>query len=60
VAGAVVLTAVVWGAIHYNYTPAEIALLCFAGVLLGLARYQTRSVVTPILMHITWNLYAIW
>ena len=59
-AGAIALTAIVWGMIHYTYTPAEISLLVFAGVLLGLARCQTRSVITPMLMHILWNVYAVW
>jgi membrane protease YdiL (CAAX protease family) len=59
-AGAIALTAIVWGMIHYKYTPAEITLLIFAGVLLGLARYQTRSIITPMLMHMMWNIYAVW
>lgn len=58
--GAIGLTALVWGGIHFGYTSGVIALLIFAGLLLGLARWQTRSVVTPMLMHIAWNLYAIW
>jgi len=60
VPGTIVVTALVWGVIHYNYTPAEIVLLVFAGLLLGLARYQTRSVITPLLMHMVWNIYAVW
>ncbi|MDB5721623.1 MAG: hypothetical protein JWP15_2241, partial [Alphaproteobacteria bacterium] len=30
------------------------------GLLLGLARWRTGSVLPPILMHISYNLYAIW
>ena len=60
VSGAIVVAALVWGGIHYNYTAGVIALLVFLGLLLGIARWQTRSVVTPIIMHITWNLYAVW
>jgi membrane protease YdiL (CAAX protease family) len=60
VAGAIALTAIGWGASHYTYTPGVIALLMFAGMLLGLARLKTKSVITPILMHMMWNLYAVW
>jgi CAAX amino terminal protease family. len=30
------------------------------GLLLGAARYRTKSVYVPIAMHLLWNLYAIW
>ena len=60
VPGAIVVSALVWGMIHYTYTPGVIALLVFDGLLLGTARWQTRSVITPILMHVVWNLYAVW
>ena len=60
VGGAIAITAISWGGIHYTYAPGVILLLVGAGLLLGLARWQTRSIVTPILMHITWNIYAVW
>ena len=58
--GAIALTAIVWGVIHYTYSPGVIALLIFDGLLLGMARLKTNSVITPILMHVMWNLYAVW
>jgi len=30
------------------------------GLLLGLARWKTRSLFPPIVMHMLYNLYAIW
>jgi membrane protease YdiL (CAAX protease family) len=53
-------TAVLWALLHVQYTPAVLAVLAVDGVLLGLARYQSKSILPPILMHVVWNLYAIW
>jgi len=36
------------------------AVIFVGGLLLGFARRQTGSVIVPILMHIAWNLYAVW
>ena len=58
--GAIAFTAIAWGAMHYTYAPGVIALLILAGLLLGVARFKTKSVITPILMHAMWNLYAVW
>jgi hypothetical protein len=59
-AATIVLTAIVWAVLHVQYQPGIIALIIIDGVLLGLARYRTGSVVAPLLMHILWNLYAVW
>jgi membrane protease YdiL (CAAX protease family) len=56
----VVVLAAAWSLLHTAYTPAVIALIFIDGLLLGAARYQTKSIVTPMLMHVMWNLYAIW
>jgi membrane protease YdiL (CAAX protease family) len=37
-----------------------IAVIFVSGLMLGFARRQTGSVILPILMHIAWNLYAVW
>ena len=60
VIGTVVVLAAVWAAMHVDYSAGVIALLFVAGVLLGTARFRTKSVIVPVLMHITWNLYAVW
>jgi membrane protease YdiL (CAAX protease family) len=52
--------AVVFAALHVSYAPAIIALIAIDGLLLGAARWQTKSVVVPMLMHVVWNLYAVW
>lgn len=58
--GALILTSVVWACIHFDYTWQEITLIAACGIFLGLARQTTRSIWTPIAMHILWNLYAVW
>jgi membrane protease YdiL (CAAX protease family) len=53
-------TAVGWALLHYTYTWQVIAVIVVDGLLLGLARWKTRSVFPPIIMHALYNLYAIW
>jgi membrane protease YdiL (CAAX protease family) len=54
------VTAVGWALLHYDYTWQVIAVIIVDGLLLGLARWKTRSVFPPIVMHALYNLYAIW
>ena len=56
----VVVVAAQWAAFHATYSPLVIALVFVDGLLLGAARHQTKSLVAPMLMHVAWNLYAIW
>lgn len=49
-----------WAALHYAYTPAVVAVIFGEGLLLGLARRRTGSLWVPVLMHVAWNLYAVW
>jgi len=56
----VFVVAVLWAALHWTYSPQVIALLFVDGLFLGAARAQTKSLVAPVLMHVAWNLYAIW
>jgi membrane protease YdiL (CAAX protease family) len=58
-AGAILVTAVAWGCFHLDYRPTVLARVVLGGCLLGAARYWTASVITPIIMHIVWNVYAI-
>jgi membrane protease YdiL (CAAX protease family) len=39
---------------------AVILVIVVDGILLGLARWKTRSVSPPMVMHALYNLYAIW
>ncbi|WP_375437708.1 lysostaphin resistance A-like protein [uncultured Hymenobacter sp.] len=56
----VAVTAAGWSLLHSDYTLVVISIIFGFGLLLGLARYYTRSLWVPILMHISWNLYAVW
>lgn len=53
-------TALVWSAMHYSYSWWVIAIIFVDGLILGLARWRTRSVIAPAVMHMLYNLYAIW
>jgi len=56
----VIIVAAFWACIHYTYPVTVIAIIFVDGILLGAALLKSRSLVVPILMHISWNLYAIW
>ena len=60
VAVVVVVTAVGWALLHWSYSWAVIAVIVVDGLLLGLARWRTGSILPPIVMHALYNLYAIW
>ncbi len=57
---AIAATAVLWSVIHVQYSAGIVILILVDGMLLGLARSRTDSVVAPTLMHIVWNLFAVW
>lgn len=56
----IVILAAIWAVIHISYPPGVIAVIFVSGLMLGFARRQTGSVILPILMHVAWNLYAVW
>lgn len=59
VIGALLSTSALWAIMHAaQYAPAELLLVFLGGVLLGYARYKTRSVYVPIALHALWNLVA--
>ena len=57
---ALTILAAVWALAHYTYTTAVIFIIFIEGIILGAALINTRSLIVPIVMHIAWNLYAIW
>ena len=57
---AILATAAGWTALHYSYGLAVLGVILVDGLLLGLARWRTKSVYPPIVMHMIYNLYAIW
>ena len=59
-AATIALTAAGWAALHYSYSWAVMGVILVDGLMLGLARLTSRSVYPPIVMHILYNLYAVW
>jgi membrane protease YdiL (CAAX protease family) len=56
--GAVIITSLVWSALHAQLDAFALAGTFVGGLLLGWALLKTRSVYIPIIMHTTWNLIA--
>jgi len=56
--GAVIITALVWAIIHAQYTWEYWIIIFVTGLVFGYARVKTRSLFTPIVMHILFNLMA--
>jgi membrane protease YdiL (CAAX protease family) len=56
--GAVLLTSLAWAAIHLQYDLFNILTLFTLGILLGLFRLRTGSMVPALLMHVLQNLMA--
>jgi membrane protease YdiL (CAAX protease family) len=56
----IAVTAISWAMLHYTYSWTVIAIIVVDGVLLGLVRWKSGSILPPILMHAVYNLYAIW
>lgn len=57
-AGTIAVTAALWAAAHMQYDLFQIGTLFIAGLLLGLARARTNSVLAPLAMHALMNLVA--
>ncbi|MDG2125061.1 MAG: CPBP family intramembrane metalloprotease, partial [Verrucomicrobiales bacterium] len=56
--GANVVTSFGWTLLHIQYGLSELTMLFFGGLLFGYARVRTGSLVTPVFMHVAWNLTA--
>jgi hypothetical protein len=54
--GAVMITGLVWSVIHLQYDIAQIFGIFVAGVVIGLARLNTKSIYPSVLMHSAMNL----
>lgn len=54
----VLVTAAAWTALHSQYGFPMQAALFVDGVMLGVARARTGSMVTPLVMHVAWNLFS--
>jgi hypothetical protein len=56
--GAVAITALAWTLIHREYDPLEFGVIFIIGVLLGIARLRTGSVLVTIAIHMLHNLIS--
>ena len=57
--GAVAITSVLWAAIHMQYDLYGIGTLFLLGILLGLARMLTGSLIVPLALHSISNIIAV-
>jgi hypothetical protein len=56
--GAVILTSLIWAIIHSQYDWIYLAIIFVTGLLLGIARVMSHTLLVPIAMHILFNLSA--
>lgn len=56
--GAVIITSLVWSAMHTQYDAYSIAAIFLGGLLLGFARLKSNSIYPPIVMHALQNVIA--
>lgn len=59
IAGAIILTSLVWAGFHLQYGLFEIASIFVLGVIFGIVRYKTGSLWAPMIMHVFNNLLAV-
>ena len=57
--GAIVAGALFWALVHVQYDAATLVLIFLDGLVLGLARFRSRSTLVPMVMHSLGNLYSI-
>lgn len=58
VSGSILLTAFLWAVIHLQYAWQEMLMIFILGLLLGIARWRSRSILLPIFLHAANNLLA--
>ncbi len=58
-AGAVILTALLWSALHLQYDIAGIVEIFILGLVFGLVRLKTASLYSTLSLHFLWNLAAL-
>jgi len=56
----IVLLAAGWTVLHNTYLPNPAGVVFVAGLMLGAARWRTKSLYVPIAMHLIFNAYAVW
>ena len=58
VVGTIGLTALIWALMHVQYGVYEITTIFVLGIVLGIIRFKTDSLWSPLLMHVFMNLIA--
>jgi uncharacterized protein len=56
--GAIMLSSLIFAAIHVQYTPVNMAFVFGLGLLLGVMRWRSGSTTLTIMLHAAWNLAA--
>lgn len=56
--GTIIVTAALWAVIHFQYGAYEVAQIFVLGLLLGVARHRTNSLIVPFVIHAAINLAA--
>ena len=57
-AGAILITSLVWSAMHLQYDIYGITVIFMGGLLLGYVRFKSNSIYPPIAMHVLQNIIA--
>ncbi|MCL2679810.1 MAG: CPBP family intramembrane metalloprotease [Dehalococcoidia bacterium] len=57
--GTIIFTSLVWAALHIQYDWLGMLQILLMGLVLGLLRWHTRSLLSPLLFHSAWNLLAL-
>lgn len=56
--GTIIVTSALWAAVHSQYGPYEIVQIFILGLVLGIARHRSGSLVVPLVVHAAINLAA--
>jgi membrane protease YdiL (CAAX protease family) len=56
--GAIIISALAWSVIHLQYDAYGLAGIFAGGLLLGFARFKSKSIYPPIVMHALSNIIA--
>ena len=54
--GTIAITSVLWAVLHIQYDVYGMVQILIIGIALGIMRFKTRSLWSPLLMHFAWNL----
>lgn len=58
--GAIFVAATLWSVVHFQYAPVVMLIISIDGIVLGMARHFSKSLLVPITMHIMGNCFSIY